>query len=61
MASRNKLRPVHVLAAAVAAALFLFWLAVHVVAYREPAMPLNELYAVYLPFEHLTLFVICVA
>ncbi len=53
MAGRNDLRPFHVLVAGAAVVLFLFWLAVHVVAYCEPQVPLDEMYAIYLPFDWL--------
>jgi hypothetical protein len=60
---RTDIRLAHVLLTALAISLFLLWLAVHIVSYYEPAVPLEELYAVYHPCLYLQVgfFVLYVA
>jgi hypothetical protein len=52
---RTDIRLVHVMLTALAISLFLWWLTIHIVSYYEPAVPLEELYAVYRPFLYLQL------
>lgn len=53
MATNDSLKPIHVFAIGVEAALCLFWLALHVLAYWHPMMPAVELYKWYRPLDKL--------
>jgi hypothetical protein len=57
MADQNRLRLFHVFVSAASLVVLFLWLAVHLVAWYEPGVPIEELYAIYFPFEvygHLT-------